>query len=173
MDQLQAHRQWVQSAVVRYQRPLLRYAASLLGGYDRAADAVQETFCRLCGQNQKDIDDHLAPWLFAVCRHYAIDAQRRSSRPESNPIDLRQARPASKPMTPAAADPLAEAEWRELEQRIAAALMKLPARQRELIELKYRGGLTYRQIAAITGLTITNVGYLLHVAIDALRDGLF
>ncbi|MFO0744856.1 MAG: sigma factor-like helix-turn-helix DNA-binding protein [Myxococcota bacterium] len=44
-----------------------------------------------------------------------------------------------------------------------ARLTALPARQQEILHLKLIDGLSYREIAAATGLTISNVGFLLHV----------
>jgi RNA polymerase sigma-70 factor (ECF subfamily) len=161
VDQTQAHRQWVQSAVDRYQRPLWRYAASLRGDHDRAADAVQETFCRLCRQREDAIGDHLAAWLFAVCRRCVIDSLRKSKRMgtmQTITLDL-----------PDASDPPGEAAHHELQQHVRHAVTQLPTRQRELVELKFEHGFSYRQIADITGLTVTNVGYLLHTAVTTLR----
>lgn len=168
VDQTQAHRQWVQSAVDRYQRPLLRYAASLADDRDQAADVVQETFCRLCRQRECDIGDHLAAWLFAVCRRCAIDALRKSKH-----MGPTQTLDTDQPDTFAAGDPPGDLEQRELRDRVKSAVGKLPDRQRELVELKFTHGFTYRQIAEITGLTVTNVGYLLHTAVTALRRELY
>lgn len=161
MNQPQAHRQWMQSTVDRYQRPLLRYAASLLGDDDRAADAVQETFCRLCRQRREAIDDHLAAWLFAVCRRHVIDLLRKSHR--MGPTQTLN------PNTPDVSDPPAALEQAELRDRVHTAVTQLPDRQRELVALKFEHGFSYKQIAEITGLTVTNVGYLLHTAVTALR----
>ena len=38
---------WVQTALDRYERPLLQYAISIVHSLDRARDVVQETFMRL------------------------------------------------------------------------------------------------------------------------------
>jgi len=45
----------------------------------------------------------------------------------------------------------------------------LPDRERELIRLKFESGLSYKDIAAVTGLSVSNVGYLLHHAVQTLR----
>lgn len=55
----------------------------------------------------------------------------------------------------------------------AAGLLKqlaaLPDRQQEILRLKFSGGLSYKQIAEVTGLTVSNVGVILHTAIGKLR----
>ncbi len=60
------------------------------------------------------------------------------------------------------------------ERESAGAMMdhlaKLPANQQEVVRLKFSGGLSYREISEVTGLSVTNVGFLLHTAIKALRQ---
>src|SRR5712671_6390206 len=70
--------QWIASAVVEFEGPLIVYAARILGDMDRARDVVQETFLRLCGQEQEAVRPHLLEWLYAVCRNRALDLLRRS-----------------------------------------------------------------------------------------------
>jgi RNA polymerase sigma-70 factor (ECF subfamily) len=53
--------------------------------------------------------------------------------------------------------------------RLAALLEGLPERDRELLSLKYGAGMTNREIAAATGLTDSNVGTILHRAVQDLR----
>jgi len=48
-------------------------------------------------------------------------------------------------------------------------LDNLPDRSRELISLKYGGGLNNREIASLTGLTESNVGTILHRVVEDLR----
>src|SRR3954470_7287196 len=74
----------------RYERPLVRYACSILHDLDGARDVVQETFIRLVrlqergaaldGEHQSPGEKHLEAWLFTVCRHRAVDHQRKHSR---------------------------------------------------------------------------------------------
>lgn len=48
----------------------------------------------------------------------------------------------------------------------------LPDNQQEVIRLRFQGGLSYKDIAAVTGLSVGNVGFLLHTAIATLRGRL-
>jgi RNA polymerase sigma factor (sigma-70 family) len=56
-----------------------------------------------------------------------------------------------------------------LEEQLVQQLPKLKDREREILGLKYAGGLTNRQIAALVGLTEQNVGVILHRAVARLR----
>ena len=54
--------------------------------------------------------------------------------------------------------------------RLARVLAQLPDRERELVAMKYGAELTNRAIAAITGLSETNVGTILHRTVIGLRQ---
>ncbi len=67
--------------------------------------------------------------------------------------------------------------WRLVEDRESAGqalrmIGSLPPRQQEVLLLKFQHGLSYKQIAHVTGLSVSNVGFLIHTAIKALRQKL-
>ena len=45
----------------------------------------------------------------------------------------------------------------------------LPNNQQEVVRLKFQNGMSYKEIAAVTELSVSNVGFLLHTALDTLR----
>ncbi len=151
--------------LARYEGRLLRYACGLVGDLDEARDVVQETFLRSLRARDLPAGDALAPWLFAVCRNCALDTRRRRASRAS-----RHARKtAMQTMIPPASElPLEPAESGELRAIVA----RLPADQRELIRLKFQEGLTYRQMAQVTGRSASTVGQLLHEALEAIRSAL-
>jgi len=155
---------WIHDALERFETPLLRYAARLTGSTERAGDLVQETFTRLCAQDPARVRPHLARWLFTVCRNLCLDEARKE----------RRMRPLTDSVSPAsgASAPDAAAEHRDDLQRIRALLALLPEDQREVIHLKFEQGLSYAEIAQVTGINPGTVGYLLHVGLQALRSHL-
>ena len=155
----------VTALVDRYERPLLAYASRMLGGdWQGAQDAVQETFLRLCRENREKIESRVAAWLFSVCRSRVIDMQRTN---HATPIDASQVSVADP--TPDASEVACEAaEKVHLDQLVD----KLSPRQQEVLRLRLQAGLSYREIAEVTGLTIGNVGFHLHQAVRTLRDSL-
>jgi RNA polymerase sigma-70 factor (ECF subfamily) len=157
---------WIGAAVVRYQRPLIGYAARLLGNdFDAARDVVQEAFLKLCEQERAKVEPHLVEWLFAVCRNRALDVMRKEKRMRL--LDDSQAHALADP-----SDPSTAAQSRGDATSILAMLDDLPANQAEVIRLKFQHGLSYEQISGITQLSIGNVGYLIHTGIKALRQRL-
>ncbi len=53
--------------------------------------------------------------------------------------------------------------------RSAGALARLPARDRELVALKFHGGLSNGEIARVLGVSESTAGTRLHRAIEKLR----
>jgi len=65
--------------------------------------------------------------------------------------------------------------FERLEEKEAAGFLlrivaTLPARQQEVIQLKFQSDLSYQQIAKIMKTTANNVGVLLHTALKTLRQ---
>ena len=55
---------------------------------------------------------------------------------------------------------------------VLGLLATLSANQQEVIRLRFQSGLSYREIGRVTGLSVTNVGYLIHTAIKTIRERL-
>ena len=153
-------RRWLEGVLTRWERPLVAYARRITGDLESAREVVQETFLRLLQQERDSLDDHLAPWLFTVCRRLALDAwrkERRAMRPNLDPPGV-------------SSEPEWVVERDEDTEGMLAALAELPTRQQEALRLRFEAGLSYREIADVTGWSVSNVGYLLHVALKRLRS---
>ena len=159
---------WVMEAVELYELPLLRYARRLVGDVDLAADAVQHAFVKLCEESRERLDGRVAPWLFRVCRNRVIDHLRRSGREHSLHDESGDPPAASGHPGSREADPALSAERADLATRLRELLQDLPVPQREAIDL-WCEGLTYRQIAEVTGRQEGHVRVLAHRGLTALR----
>ena len=124
----------------RFARPVLGMARRLLGDPGRAEDATQETFASVWRSAASFRPDRgsASSWLFTVARNSIIDRARQR-------VDLAVEAPAEE----ASADPdpaeAAETSWRAWEVHVA--LERLPAREREVLELAYWRGLSQSEIA--------------------------
>jgi RNA polymerase sigma factor (sigma-70 family) len=157
---------WIRSVLERHEGPLLAYTTRLCrGDVERARDLVQDVFLRLLRADPAEIGENAAAWLFSVTRNRALDLARRE-RPS---IALDAAEP---PLHVHSAGPLEHLAARDDAARVAAAVERLPERERELVRLKFEHGLSYQEMGAVTGLSATNVGFLLHKALRALRERL-
>ena len=156
-------RQWIRDALDRFEGPLLLYAGRLTGDAERARDVVQDTFLKLCRQRRADVAARLAEWLYTVCRNAAIDVRRKERVMRVVPSDGGSGGVAAE------ASPAAQADRKEQQERLLGFLGHMPAKQQEVLRLKFQGGLTYKEISRVTGESISNVGVLLHVGLKGLR----
>lgn len=154
----QPHPEALAELIARYERPLLQYTRRLVGDAEQAKDVVQEAFLRLVKDGPTD-EDHARAWLYTVCRNLAFD-QKRQERRVQTPLEL------SKTDPPTVTELLVQKEEGVAVQQL---LLLLPANQREVVRLKFQAGLSYKEIAAVTALSVSNVGFLLHVALKTLR----
>ena len=157
---------WVLECVTKYEQPLTGYALKLTGELESARDAVQETFLRLCKEERSQIEDHIAEWLFRVCRTRALDGRRKEKR-MAVLSDTITRTPVESPSTPPDVIQKNEDTSRMLKQ-----LSDLPPNQQEVLRLKFQHGMSYREIASITELSVTNVGFLIHTGLKTLRQRL-
>jgi RNA polymerase sigma-70 factor (ECF subfamily) len=157
---------WIRSAVERFEGPLTLYAARLLGDRDAARDVAQETFLRLCGQERDHVEPRLAEWLFTVCRNRALDVLRKESRMTQLSDDQVQLRTSADP------EPSEAVERQEAASMVLELLETLPTGQREVIRLKFQNGFSYQEISRISGYSVGNVGYLIHVGLKTIRTRL-
>ena len=66
--------------------------------------------------------------------------------------------------------PFERIEQREASGFLMKILATLPARQQEVLQLKFQNDLSYQQIAEITKTTANSVGVLIHTALTTLRQ---
>ncbi len=155
--------EWIETALARYERPLLRHARRITRDDELARDVVQDTFLRLCKQDPERLREGLPRWLFTVCRNRALDVAKRSGRTGSLAEGQFEALESDEP-TPAQA-----LEEQENRQDVKALLSALPERQQQVLRLKFQDELSYREIGEIAGVSVGNVGYLIHTALRRLR----
>lgn len=151
-------RDWIESVVREFERPLTLYATRLLGDVDRARDVVQDAFLKLWQADRARIEGHVARWLYTVCRNRVVDIRRKERRMTT--VDHEHA----------AMPPAADAEPDASGDPILGMVRGLPERQQEAVRLRFQGGLSYREIAEVMDTTANNVGVLLHTAIKSIRQ---
>lgn len=138
---------------------LYSYAAYLTADHQRAEDVVAQSFERAYRKRSR-FDarrGELRAWLFGIARNLALDEMRRAGR--------------ERPLRAAALEMPDEGAEETAVDRVfvAEALQALAPRDRELIALKFFGGLSNREIARVVGRSETNVGSQLHRAVHAMR----
>jgi RNA polymerase sigma-70 factor (ECF subfamily) len=154
--------------LARYQESLVRFVANYLRDDTAAQDIVQETFLRVARQPTRLLDvTSCHNWLLSVARNLSVDHLRKKirRRKHTEAYQIQVARSGG--VTAEAAD--VEISRGEVRERVRVEIDALKPRLRELMLLKVGEGKSYREIAEITGLSVTNVGYLIHQAMRTLK----
>lgn len=159
----------------RYATTIHTLAYYLLGQADEAEDAVEETFWQAWREASRYDASRgaVSTWLSTIARSRALDRQRAWRRRAEDSLDTTTAASADAgdraDAMAAAPDPQRDAESSERARDIAVALARLPAEQREVIELAYFGGLSQSEIAARTSLPLGTVKTRARLALEKLR----
>lgn len=149
--------------VSTYEGALLRYVSRLTGNSSSAEDIVQNTFIKLI-RNWADTFERfpsIGNWLYKVAHNEALDYIRGEVR-RKKLHDEHGAECIS------VINPPGHSNVSERAENAAAALAKLSDRERQLVVLKVYEEKSYKEIAEITGLSVGNVGYILHGAMKKL-----
>jgi len=150
--------------------PLLAYALRLTGELSLAEDMVQEAFMRLHAR----FDEVREPkrWLYRTVHNLALNQLRDASK--IVPLKRDGDEEASREGESADPQPLPDEQIVRLEGigLVRLSLEALDERSRNMIRLKFNEELSYKEISARTGLSIGNVGYILHHALKAIAEEL-
>ena len=84
-----------------------------------------------------------------------------------NPLTETTAEPSSD-----SPDALVNLEQTETLRSALKILGTLPGSQKEVIRLKFQNELSYKEISQVTGLSVTNVGFLIHAGLKAIRQNM-
>ena len=101
-------------------------------------------------------------WLFGIARNAALDELRRRQRLARLAVE-----PADAALEASDDDPDADVPLRRTAVR--AALAQLPAREREIVALKFHAGMSNAELARVLGVSESNAGTLLYRAMQKLR----
>ena len=99
-------------------------------------------------------------WVFGIARNAALDELRKRKRHAVLEVDRR---------TPGRPCPRTR-RARVAAEAVRAALASLDGRERDLIALKFAGGLSNGEIARVLRMSESNVGTRLHRTITKLRE---
>lgn len=160
----------VREMVARKLPRLLALATRMLGDRDEANDVAQEAFVRIWKQAPRWQGGHARfdTWLHRVVLNLCYDRLRRH-REIVAADDPGHDLPEPVDQAPLPEDQLDEAARN---QRVAAALAALPARQREALVLQYYQELSNIEAAALMNITVDALESLLARARRNLRSHL-
>jgi len=130
-----------------------------------AEDLTASTFEKAWASRQsyRREKSSVSTWLYTIAHHTMIDHFR--ARTNDLSLDILEDCPERlMPQSPEEA-----AQRSDEKERLRWLLLRLPAREQELIALKYGAEMTNRAIAKQTGLSESNVGTILNRVVATLR----
>jgi RNA polymerase sigma-70 factor (ECF subfamily) len=156
----------VEALYARYSGPLYSLAYQVTGAERFAQDVVQEVFVALWRDASRFDPERgaVAPWLFSLARHKAIDLVRREAniRKRTADVDLEFHE---------ADDDVDHETWLNVRrERVREAIEELTPAQREALELAFFSGLTHVEVSEKLGIPLGTAKTRIRSALLRLRD---
>jgi len=154
----------------RYNRLIFSLALAIVNDRESAEEITLDVFMRVwqkAGTYRVD-QAKVSTWLTHIARHHAIDMlRRRAARLDQSAVHWEDAIRNVESSHP---DPQESAERSLRRERIHAALARLPAEQRQALNLAYFGGYTHSQIAEVLAQPLGTIKTRLRLAMQKLRE---
>lgn len=118
--------------LLRFELPLLQYAARILRDRGRARDAVQDTFLEWQRSPRRQSDPAPAKWLFTVCRNRALNICRKENAGLISTRRFSKNKPAKNPRLTSGSN------GRKRRGFLLRIVATLPPHQQEVLQLKFK-----------------------------------
>jgi RNA polymerase sigma-70 factor (ECF subfamily) len=160
--------------VARHQRRAGRIAFHYMRDVAEADEAVQDAFVKAYSHLSTFREElPFEVWFTRILINGCLDRIKARTRRERWLVSMPESSPAqpdfAERMAGSGPSPEAQLLARERRQQLAAALAKLPERQRSVFMLSHYEGCTSREVSALTGLNESTVRVHLFRAIRKLR----
>jgi RNA polymerase sigma-70 factor (ECF subfamily) len=144
---------------------LLGAARTMTGSSADAEDLVQDLFVDLArGRGRLAAVADLEAYVFTMLRNAVRRRGRRAALDRRTVVAIAAGRQASGSLT--------ESPPELPDDALTAAVAALPEAQREVVALKIDAGLTFAEIAAVTGTSLNTAASRYRYAVDKLRTAL-
>ncbi|UCG50163.1 MAG: sigma-70 family RNA polymerase sigma factor, partial [Phycisphaerales bacterium] len=148
----------------KYENYLLTLATGLLGDVHAAEDVVHDVFCSFIESRARiKMKGKLKSYLRTCVANRARD-RIRALRHQAG------VKEAAGCAMLDSSEPSRAAIWSEESRRLSSAVARLPYEQREAIVLHLRGGMRFREIAAMEGISINSIKSRYRYGLERLRS---
>ncbi|MFP3879536.1 MAG: sigma-70 family RNA polymerase sigma factor [Dehalococcoidia bacterium] len=146
-----------------YYDKIARYAYVRIGNREEAEDIAGEVFLKALKalDSYRDRGVPMQVWLFRIAHNLAVDHLRKMAKRTTAPIESVELLGNDDP---------ADTSEKSLEfERVAEAMKQLTVEQREVISLRFFGGLTAKEVGDTLGKADGAVREMQRAAIEKLR----
>jgi len=146
-----------------YYNKIAHYAFVRIGDRTEAEDLAGEVFLKAL-ESLKSYEERGIPmqaWLFRIAHNLVVDHLRKAAKRKTVSIDTVQIE--------AEADPVALADRNIELEKVAGAMEQLTSEQREVLRLRFFGGLTSKEAGSILKKSDGAVREMQRAAVEKLR----
>ncbi len=164
--------------VDKYKQPVMNLAYRILRDATEAEDLAQNAFVQAYKSAERyTASAKFSTWLFTIARNLCLNEIRRRSRHPADSLEAggpgdseeQPGRQYEDVKTTLPTESLLQAE---LQQKIEQALAELPEAQRTAILLCRRDDMSYEDIAAVVGCSLSATKSLIHRGRETLKEKL-
>ncbi|MFC2046916.1 sigma-70 family RNA polymerase sigma factor [Chloroflexota bacterium] len=146
-----------------YYDKIARYIFTKLGDQTQAEDLASEVFLKalrsLGSYEERGIK--MESWLFRIAHNLIVDHFRKATKHRTIPIDTVEIESEE--------DPVKIAETNIEFEKVSQAMKKLGKEQREVLELRFFGGLTSKETGNVLKKNDGAIRQMQHAAVEKLR----
>lgn len=155
---------WLRACLLKNESGLIRYVKSLIYNLETSQEIVQDSFLKLWEQDYEKVVGFETPWLFTTCRNKAYDylKSRKNKNVHSEEVLSRIA-----DSSPNSEESLIN---QNRDRQVEELMASLSPEQKEVLNLKFQHGLSYKEISAVTGQSVSHVGVIIHNAVSRLKE---
>lgn len=160
--------------IERHQNAVVHFCYRSVGDAWEAEDVAQKVFLQVYKSAARyKPSAKFTTWLFTIARNTTLNELRRRQRHQAESIDQLSAESSEssgKQFADARADsPSDELQRRELQDQVQAAIQALPENQRTALVLLRDEEMSYEQIAAVIGCSVSATKSLLFRARETMK----
>lgn len=148
-----------------YKGPVFRLALRMTGSVQDADDLTQESFLRAYQELRRfRAGERFFPWLYTVCLNVVRNHLRKARTRQEETAGYETHETAS-----ALDDPAEAALGQERGRRLQGYLLRLPVPVREALVLRFYEGMSFEDIASVTGDTLSSAKMKVYRGLEKIR----
>ena len=173
----QGDRAAFEELVEKYRQPVMNLVYRTLPDAIEAQDLAQHVFLQVFkSAHRYEVSARFSTWIFTIARNLCLNEIRRRSRHPADSLDATAPGDDEQPLRQfedaKTFSPTEAMLQGELERKIEEALAELPEKQRTAILLCRQDELSYEEIAAVLGCSLSATKSLIHRGRETLKEKL-
>ena len=149
--------------VKKYQRMVYYLALKMVGHHDDADEVAQKTFLSVYKNLSRfEGRSSLKTWIFRIAMNYSKNLIRDRARRAGDELTERSATVESTVTD--------EIEAKQRRQIVKEAMEGLPPRQKEVLQMRAFGDMSFNEIAEAVGISVSAAKVNYHYAVKALKN---